>query len=863
VLGDRLPAVARAYGFDPDGLREMFLVDSTLVVDENDELLYADEAPENEELVETAPEGTAAAPPTTDPVFALASNPGADHTIYLDFDGHVNVGTSWLSGGEIVSPPYDVDGSPDQWTSTELGRIRATWEAVAEDFAPFDVNVTTIEPSADTLSRSSSDDTTWGTRVVFTSDTAGLCGCGGIAYIGSFDDHLDEPVFVFNKSLTGIVEAATHEVGHAMLLAHDGKGSSTYYGGHGSGVTSWGPIMGAAYNRKVTQWSAGDYFEATNVGPDANYGRGDDDLAILSSLGNGNGFGYRSDDHGDDMAGATSAGTGVFDGIISETTDIDMFAVSSGGLLSISVEPHSANPNLDTHVTVYDGSGQMVAVADDPSQLSSSLELSGVNPATYFIAVDGVGWGTPLSSTITGWTGYGSLGQYTLTITADDGPVDEQPPATPTGLAVVDVSDTTVTLSWNPNGETDLSSYTILRSDNNGQDFGPVASVAAGDESFSDTGLNPGSIHLYAVSANDRAGNSSAMSSPVSATTEVAVISPNTASAETLVYGTITGQFSATWADDGVAQTITESRSGGRPRDRHDRAEHIWQITATDGNHILEVDAEVFDGGDRDTGFDLSWSTFPSGPWTPIANLRQGAATGSFDLGSPSGATYIRVVDTDRSARNTSYDAIAIDMMRLTGGGPVTEAPGQVSGGQPADASTGVSTNPALSWSPASGAAGYTVTVTGVDETLSFTTTTTSLAVDGLVSGTSYQWRVDARNAIGTTTGATWSFTTATPATRATVSSLVQSSVSAGRGTRRAVAEVTVVDDNGAPVSGATVEVQFSGDISENVAGITDGSGRVALTSTSAAKKLNFSSCVFELNSGDAGLVREGSSFDC
>lgn len=412
MLGDRLPAVARAYGFEPHTLREMFLTDATLVVDENAELLYADEAPENEAHVESAPGDISAAPPTTDPVFTLESNPGADHTVFLDFDGHVTVGTSWLSGAEIVSPPYDIDGQPDVWGSTELGRIRATWEAVAEDFAPFDVNVTTIEPSADDLSRVGSDDTTWGTRVLFTDDTAGLCGCGGVAYIGSFDDHLDEPVFVFNTSLTGIVEAATHEVGHAMLLSHDGKGSSTYYGGHGSGATSWGPIMGAAYNRKVTQWSAGEYFEATNVGPDANYGRGEDDLTILASLTNGNGFGYRSDDHGDDHASATLAGSGVFTGIISETADIDAFEVVSGGLLSITVDPHPANPNLDIALTVYDSLDQVIATADDPSGLSSSLELTGLTPGTYIVAVDGVGWGTPLSSATSGWTGYASLGQY-------------------------------------------------------------------------------------------------------------------------------------------------------------------------------------------------------------------------------------------------------------------------------------------------------------------------------------------------------------------------------------------------------------------------------------------------------------------
>ena len=50
VLGDRLPAVARAYGFQPDELRDMFILDDTLVVDGNDELLYADHAPVGENI---------------------------------------------------------------------------------------------------------------------------------------------------------------------------------------------------------------------------------------------------------------------------------------------------------------------------------------------------------------------------------------------------------------------------------------------------------------------------------------------------------------------------------------------------------------------------------------------------------------------------------------------------------------------------------------------------------------------------------------------------------------------------------------------------------------------------------------------
>ena len=139
-----------------------------------------------------------------------------------------------------------------------------------------------------------------------TDDTFADCGCGGHAYIGSFDDGADEPVFVYNSSLAGVAEASSHEVGHALSLAHDGTSGTSYYTGHGSGSTGWAPLMGASYYQPVTQWSAGEYVNANNNTSSANYGNGPDDLAVIADLNNGNGFGYRPDDHGGTTAAATA-----------------------------------------------------------------------------------------------------------------------------------------------------------------------------------------------------------------------------------------------------------------------------------------------------------------------------------------------------------------------------------------------------------------------------------------------------------------------------------------------------------------------------------------------------------------------------
>ncbi|MCB1014037.1 MAG: carboxypeptidase regulatory-like domain-containing protein [Acidimicrobiales bacterium] len=423
-LGPRLDDVARDYGISEKRLESLLLTDPTLAVDPDGELLYVDE-PAPGEGAGPAPEvdpGPEPAPPTDDAVFELHSLPGASHVIYLDFDGSTTTGTSWNSSSgidPIVSPPYDLDGSPDSWSATELSRIGLVWAYVAEDFAPFAVDVTTEEPPVADLRRSGAGDARWGVRVVVTDDTWADCGCGGHAYIGSFDDATDEPVFVYNSSLSGVSEASSHEVGHSMNLAHDGKGTSTYYGGHGSGTTSWGPIMGAAYNRSVTQWSRGEYLDATNNGSSANYGNGPDDLAVIASLTNGNGFGLRPDDHGDTTATATplSGLTPVATGRIGTTADVDVFRFTTGaGPVTVQVDPFLPVKNLDVRAQLLDQGGGVVAVSDGAATLSAGFTQT-LPAGTYYVTVEGTGVGDPFAASPTGYTSYASLGQYALSAT--------------------------------------------------------------------------------------------------------------------------------------------------------------------------------------------------------------------------------------------------------------------------------------------------------------------------------------------------------------------------------------------------------------------------------------------------------------
>ena len=206
-----------------------------------------------------------------DQTFALHSRAGAKRTIYLNFKGAMLSGTAWNgSNSTITALPFDTDGVPYSFSTAELQRIQYIWQRVAEDYAPFDVDVTTEAPSADVLTRNGSTDQVFGTTVLITSRSGVYsCSCGGVAYIGIFDETSDyyKPALVFYDALGAgnekyVAEAISHEAGHNMGLGHDGYSGGGYYQGHGSGATGWAPIMGVGYYQPLVQWSKGEYTTA-------------------------------------------------------------------------------------------------------------------------------------------------------------------------------------------------------------------------------------------------------------------------------------------------------------------------------------------------------------------------------------------------------------------------------------------------------------------------------------------------------------------------------------------------------------------------------------------------------------------------
>lgn len=360
-------------------------------------------------------EASATAPFDLSQTFLLHSNPGATKTIYLDFDGHVTTGTSWNTsyneGKSFTTPAYSFEGG-SAFSDAELERIQRIWQRVSEDYIPFDVNVTTQDPGVNALRKSTGGDNAWGIRVVIGGSSYDWygSGAGGVAYLNSFNWSSDTPAFVFNENLGNgsekyVAEAAAHEAGHTLGLSHDGRNSptETYYKGHGSGDTGWAPIMGISYYESLTQWSKGEYTSASNT---------QDDLSIITTR---NGFGYRADDHGNTMSSATqvSLSDGMFttSGIIGQTSDVDVFSFTAvEGIFDFSVTPFERGPNLDVYLALFDSDFSLIGESNPVSSLEAGFSFA-LDAADYYLLVDGVGMGDPLT---TGYSDYGSLGQYTL-----------------------------------------------------------------------------------------------------------------------------------------------------------------------------------------------------------------------------------------------------------------------------------------------------------------------------------------------------------------------------------------------------------------------------------------------------------------
>ena len=357
------------------------------------------------------------------------SRPGAPNVLYINFAGENVSGTAWnTSLGRTVIPalPYSKDTDRANFSDSEQLDIRRVWQRMAEDFAPFNIDVTTERPATFTTRTA---------MVVITSnldangDPNPSSGAGGVAYVnvfGASNFATYRPAWVYHNNLgnneANIAEAASHEIGHNLGLTHDGTSTSGYYGGHGSGDISWGPLMGTGYGRNVSQWCKGDYLDANNT---------QDDLAQIAAK-----ISYVTDDHSNTATGATAlvvtGGTQIVSttwendpagsnpdnkGVIERNTDVDVFSLVTGsGPVRLAVNPWitpsgTRGGNLDVLLELYNEAGELVT-ASSPATLTTALIETSLAAGRYYLHVRNAAAGNPLASSPTGYTSYGSIGKY-------------------------------------------------------------------------------------------------------------------------------------------------------------------------------------------------------------------------------------------------------------------------------------------------------------------------------------------------------------------------------------------------------------------------------------------------------------------
>jgi len=370
--------------------------------------------------------------------FTLHSREGSSKVIYLDFTGQTMTDTAWSPYDPLVVPPYSID-EDSNFSSAEKQNIIDAWSAVAEDYSMFDVDVTTEDPGQSAIDRTSDADTNYGVRAVITDEGNGIAettcqsACQGIAYVATYD-YVDpygnwqfySPAFAFSRaSFTGktLSDVISHEVGHNLGLSHDGQGNDAYF--MGLDDSGWAPIMGAGYYKPLVQWSNGDYSRATNR---------EDDFSVMRS----HGLSLVSDDFGNTSSSATTVSLNAStSGTIHSRADVDFFRfVPTIASVDIEVALPSYSPDLDVSLTVVDSSNRTVATADPSFEmlgqnsttgLTASVTVNVTPGATYYVKVDGVGFGRASS---TGYSDYGSVGEYRLSVSGDARPT--LTPGTPT-----------------------------------------------------------------------------------------------------------------------------------------------------------------------------------------------------------------------------------------------------------------------------------------------------------------------------------------------------------------------------------------------------------------------------------------------
>jgi predicted Zn-dependent protease len=370
----------------------------------------------------------------------LSSLTGAAQTIFLDFDGDTQQTWNRTDASQtytnVVAGEFKLDNTAGI-SDAEESVIRKIWETVADDFAPFNVNVTTVAPAsfADrvalrvvmagdtsaTLTTNAGTTFNSGTRDVFISDDSGvMLNTSGYAAINSYTNTEVNVVYVFAKYINTwsttdsegryrdlravMANTASHEAGHAFGLEH--------HGNYDVGTILTTPIMGSNTQGDRTLWSTYTVGSTTY-----------DSVSRLANL-----FGTRPDDFSNSLTKASEfpmtynaiyGWTGVVQGVISGVTDADVFRLTTSTTntykMTVTVPQFG---NLDSQLAIYNVRKSLFGA-------EMYTLVSVVDPAiTQYHPFSGLGATTNISLGAGTWAivvrshgSYGDIGNYRFSIT--------------------------------------------------------------------------------------------------------------------------------------------------------------------------------------------------------------------------------------------------------------------------------------------------------------------------------------------------------------------------------------------------------------------------------------------------------------
>ena len=225
---------------------------------------------------------------------------------------------------------------------------------------------------------------------------------GGVAFVNSFSRTGRTVVFSFTngagRSAKNVAEVSSHEAGHAFGLSHqsrfDDAGNETDE--YNPGMGDWAPIMGLAYSANLSTWHNGPTSSPNNT---------QDDMSRIAR--DRNGFGYRTDDHGNTANNATVLqpidGVIRAEGIIERNSDRDVFGFSIAGSqdgVSFEVDGAEVGSNLDIVLELRAADQQLLVFSNPTNSYGASLTAE-LEPGDYTITVRNNGE-------------YGRVGQYTI-----------------------------------------------------------------------------------------------------------------------------------------------------------------------------------------------------------------------------------------------------------------------------------------------------------------------------------------------------------------------------------------------------------------------------------------------------------------